>query len=177
MAMTLITTNPDSTDVASVEFTSGIDNTYKLYIFSFYDINPEEDSSDFSVNFSTDGGDNYDMTKTTTAFLAYNGESGGSNLLYQPAYDLAQSTAGQILAVAGGGGADESSAGTLWLFNPSNTTYVKHFYSTVSSYFQGDEMYQWHWSGYINSTDDVDAVEFKMDSGNMDGVIKMYGVK
>ena len=161
---------------SSVSFISGIDSTYDVYIFKFFDVNPATNDSHFLVNFSTDGGSNYNMTKTTTSFLAYNGESGGFGLTYQSGNDLAQSTAGQRLAVSAGSGADESSAGTLWLFNPSNTTYVKHFYSTVNSYFQGNESYNWYMAGYINSTSDVDAVEFKMDSGNMDGVIKMYGV-
>ena len=177
MAMTLITTNTESGD-ASSEFTSGIDSTYKLYIFTFYDCNPATDGQHFLVNFSTDGGSNYNMTKTTTTYLAHHEEddSGSPNIVYQTGNDLAQSTDGVRLAVGTGNQADESCAGTLWLFNPSNTTYVKHFYSTVSNTYLGNEAYQRHTSGYINSTNDVDAVEFKFDSGNMDGVIKMYGV-
>jgi len=176
MAMKLLTTNTESGD-ASSEFTSSIDSTYKLYIFSFYDINPATDGSHFLVNFSTDGGSNYNMTKTTTTFLAYNEEDdGGRGLTYQTGFDVAQSTADHKLAVGVGNLADESCGGNLWLFNPSNTTYIKHFYSTFSSTYLGNEAYQRHTAGYINSTDDIDAVIFKMDSGNMDGVIKLYGV-
>ena len=175
--MKLLTTNPDSTDVASVEFTSSIDSTYKLYIFKFIDINPATDSQDFRVNFSTDGGSNYNMTKTTTAFLAYNYESDAARgLTYMTGNDIAQGTGGQILAGGVGNGADESAAGTLWLFNPSNTTYVKHFYAVVSNYYTGNYIFNSFIGGYVNITGAIDEVDFKMSSGAMDAVIKMYGV-
>ena len=180
MAMTLITTNPDSTDVANVSFTSSIDSTYKLYIFKFINVNPATDEAEFQVNFSTDGGSNYNMTKTTTQFKARHGEDDSTFFGYQAAQDLAQSTSYQNLTDYSGNAADESINGTLWLFNPSNTTYVKHFYATLSANDAGSGTAQsadnFFVSGYINSTSDIDAVDFKMDSGNMDGVIKMYGV-
>ena len=179
MAMTLITTNPDSTDVASVSFTSSIDSTYKLYIFKFYDVNPATSGSDFGFNGSIDSGSNYNVTKTTTLFRAQHGEGGAAeNLLYSTSYDLAQSTARQLLSLGMTNDADGSAAGELFLFNPSNTTYVKHFYSRVQMMNSGDphasiDVYV---SGYFNNADNIDAVQFDMSSGNMDAVIKMYGV-
>ena len=176
MAMTLITTNTSS-NAASSSFTSGIDSTYKLYIFKFYDANPVTNNVPFTVNFSTDGGSNYNMTKTTTFFRAYHYESDGDAALgYLTALDLAQGTGFQPVVEDVGNGADESCAGTLWLFNPSNTTYVKHFYSRGVSYHSSDVAVDCFAAGYVNSTSDVDAVQFKMSSGNMDAVIKMYGV-
>ena len=176
MAMTLITTNTSS-DAASSSFTSGIDSTYKLYIFKFLDINPATNTTDFLFNGSVDSGSNYNVTKTTTYFGAQFAEVGdGSGLLYKTEYDLAESTDYQQLIRDIGNLADESGAGTLWLFNPSNTTYVKHFYATTNGYYSGDYTMNAFTGGYFNTTDNIDAIDFKMSSGNMDAVISMYGV-
>jgi len=176
MAMTLITTNTSS-DAANSSFTSGIDSTYKLYIFKFIDVNPATDTTDFLFNGSVDSGSNYNVTKTTTYFGAQFAEVGdGSGLGYETSYDLAQSTDYQQLIRDIGNGADESGAGTLWLFNPSNTTYVKHFYATTNGYYGGDYTMNAFVGGYFNTTDNIDAIDFKMSSGNMDAVISMYGV-
>jgi len=176
MAMTLITTNTSS-GAASSSFTSSIDSTYKLYILKFIDANPATDDADFTVNFSTDGGSNYNMTKTTTFFKAHHYEDDSSAAVdYSTGRDIAQGTGYQILHSEMGSGGDECGAGTLWLFNPSNTTYVKHFYSRMSGLTGGNAHQDVYVGGYVNSTSDVDAVQFKMSSGNMDAVIKMYGV-
>jgi len=178
MAMTLITNSAttDSTDLSSIVFDSGIDSTYKLYIFKFIDINPATDGADWQFNGSVDAGSNYNVTKTTTAFKVYNAESGGTPAIaYDTTNDLAQSTAYKSLGMDIGNGADESLAGTLWLFNPSNTTYVKHFYSTVT-YSQSTGVEDRYCGGYFNNADNIDAVSFKMNTGNFDGTIKMYGV-
>ena len=179
MAMTLITTNIESGDANSA-FTSSIDSTYKLYIFKFINVNPATDGAEFQVNFSTDGGSNYNMTKTTTFFKARHGEDDSTFFAYVTADDLAQGTGYQNLTNYSGNAADESINGTLWLFNPSNTTYVKHFYATLSANDAGSGTAQsadnFFVGGYVNSTSDIDAVDFKMDSGNFDGTIKLYGV-
>jgi hypothetical protein len=179
MAMTLITTNTSS-NAATSDFTSGIDSTYKLYIFKFYDVNPATDGTDFTFNGSIDGGSNYNVTKTTSIFRAFHGENdSNTGLDYEAVEDIAQGTGFQNLSFYCGADADEHTAGTLWLFNPSNTTYVKHFYSTVQMIQGGegiDSTQNIFTAGYFNDTNDIDAVQFKMSSGNMDAVIKMYGV-
>ena len=176
MAMTLITTNTESGDATS-SFTASIDNTYKLFIFKFYDVNPATDNVHFTFNGSIDGGSNYNVTKTSTYFRAYNYENDSSaSLSYDGDHDLAQGTGFQTIAANLGNGGDESCAGELFLFNPSNTTYVKHFYSKAASYLHSDIMQAPFAAGYFNNTNDIDAIQFKMSSGNMDGTIKMYGV-
>jgi len=178
MAMTLITTNTESGDANSA-FTSSIDSTYKLYIFKWYDCNPATDEVDFTFNGSIDGGSNYNVLKTTTAFRAFHFESDAysGGLDYQPDFDIANGTGYKTLAFDVGNGADESCAGELYLFNPSSTTYVKHFYSTCAYYYMADAHVVHHTAGYFNDADDnIDAIDFKFASGNMDGVIKMYGV-
>ena len=176
MAMTLITTNTSSS-VTNSSFTSGIDSTYKLYIFKFYDVNPETDAAYFQFNGSIDAGSNYNVTKTTTVFNANHAEDDSSaELAYWAGIDIAQGTGYQALTAALGSSADESGAGELWLFNPSNTTYVKHFYATSIANAEPDAAYNNYTAGYFNTTDNIDAINFSMTSGDFDAVIKMYGV-
>ena len=175
MAMTLITTNTSS-NAASSSFTSSIDSTYKLYIFKWYAVNPATDEANFTFNMSIDGGSNYNVTKTTSAFRAEHLEDDTSGLAYQAGSDLAQGTGFQLLGSSLGNAGDESAAGELFLFNPSNTPYVKHYYSTTSFSRSEEGEHLFLSAGYGNTTSAVNAMQFKMSSGNMDAVIKMYGV-
>ena len=173
---TLISTSTAS-NAATVSITSGIDSTYDEYMFVFTDIAPATNAVDFTFNCSIDSGSNYNVTKTTTAFRAYHLESDSAVLQYQTGWDLAQSTAFQLLTSEQGNGSDESGNGTMHLFNPSSTTYVKHFYSRFIEYQgENDGAFDVSAAGYFNNTNDIDAIQFKMSSGNMDAVIKMYGV-
>jgi hypothetical protein len=164
---------------ASISFTSGLTSTYKAYKFVFSNIHPRTDQVSFVFNMSTDAGSNYNVTKTTTAFWSYNNEAGGADtqLGYKNDNDLAQSTAFQQLSHLQGNGADESVSGSLTLFNPSSTTYVKHFISRNSYYYFGDYIMDFNTAGYGNTTSAVNAIQFKMDSGNIDGTIYLYGIK
>jgi len=176
MAMTLITTNTSS-DAATSDFTTGIDSTYKLYIFKFYDVNPVTDGAEFTFQCNATDSTSYDETMTTTYFRAYHDEGDTTGvLIYNGALDQAQGTAFQTLSQDVGNGADESCVGELYLFNPSNTTYVKHFYSTFNAHQSGDYTMETFVAGYINTTTAIDDIQFKMSTGNMDAVIKMYGV-
>jgi hypothetical protein len=163
---------------ASISFTTGINSTYKEYQFWFLDIHPRSDVADFSFNMSTDGGSNYNVTKTTTLFYAYNVEAGGNDgFAYGDFGDLAQSTAFQLLAGNAGNDADQAITGSMTLFNPASTTYVKHFISQCSYSWQGDGCEADYVAGYGNTTSAVNAIQFKMDSGNFDGTILMFGIK
>jgi hypothetical protein len=168
---------------ASLSFTSDIDSTYKEYVFEFITINPDTDGVAFTWNGSTDGGSNYNATKTSTAFLAQHKENDATaNLGYQESMDLAQSTDFQMIAQYVGDDADQCVEGELHIFNPSSTTYVKNWFCRVSSSFdqsgssdpRAQDIYT---AGYMNTTSAVNAVQFKMASGNFDGKIKMYGIK
>jgi hypothetical protein len=163
---------------ASLSFTTGIDSTYKEYQFWFVDIHPRTDAAAFQFNLSTDSGSNYNVTKTTTSFRAYHKEDGSvSALAYEDALsDLAQSTAFQPIVIEAGNGADESCSGTLTLFNPSSTVYVKHFITNTNLYQYDNFSINTYVAGYGNTTSAVNAVQFKMSSGNMDGTILMYGI-
>ena len=178
MAMTLITTNTSS-NAASSDFTSSIDSTYKLYIFKLINIHNDVDGDNFAFNGSSDGGSNYNVTKTTTYFLAEQYEDDtAQTLAYQTNRDRAQSADHQWLAAGMGSDADQSLSGELFLFNPSSTTYVKHFYATINACRNTDRTMNTFIGGYFNTTSAIDAISFFSDGGSpsIDGTIKMYGV-
>ena len=162
---------------ASLSFTSGIDSTYKEYIFYFVNIHPSAQSN-FGFNLSTDSGSNYNVTKTSSMFRAYHNEADNSTALaYHPQQDLAQGTGFQTIGYGIGTDNDQSLSGELHLFEPSSTTFVKHFMATCNLYEAGDFSQQQFLGGYGNTTSAVDAIQFKMDSGNIDsGTIKLYGI-
>jgi hypothetical protein len=177
--LTLLTTATASSS-ATLDFTSSIDYTYDSYVFKFIDIHPQTDSVSFQFNMSIDGGSNYNVTKTTTFFQALHEESGSSSeLIYSTGKDLAQSTSFANISNSTGNNSDDNTGGQLTLFNPSSTTFVKHFITDVnSSYRTGlPSSGRFLGAGYGNTTSAVDAIQFKIDSGNIDsGIIKMYGV-
>ena len=165
-------------DDATVSFTSGIDSTYGEYIFKFYVLNPANDNEEFVFQANASSQSGYNETITTTYFDAYHNEAGTDTLLtYETTLDQAQGTAFQILVPNIGNAADEAGAGELHLFNPSSTTYVKHFYARTNSYNGADYMVNSFVSGYFNTTAAIDDIQFKMNTGNFDGTIKMWGVK
>ena len=176
-ALNLISTQTASSS-ATISFTSGIDSTYKEYIFKFINLHPATDEAHLTFQGSTDGGSSYGVNITSSYTLAYHAEDDSeATLTYQTASDLAQSTSFQRLLHGIGNQNDESAAGTLHLFNPSNTTFVKHFIASASSYNAGSYEYNTYPAGYFNTTSAIDAIQFKMSSGNIDsGVIKLYGV-
>jgi len=164
------------TDAASSTFTTLIDSTYDAYIFKWNAINPATDDANFTFQSSTDGGSNYNITATTTYFSAKHSEGGSYSVGYEASYDQAQSTNFINLAVGIGNESDECAVGVLHLFTPSNATYVKHFYSTNQFYHEAAYSFKGYVAGYFNTPTALNAISFKMNSGNMDGEIKMYGL-
>jgi len=163
---------------SSVSITSGIDSTYKEYIFVFNNIHPQTHNQKFTFNFSIDGGSNYNVTKTTSAFRAYQPEdASATSLSYRTGDDLAQSTDYQGLTGSVGDDNDSSCSGFLHLFSPSDTTFVKHFISNVQNMIGNASSRQDFIAGYGNTTSAINAIDFKFASGNIDsGTIDLYGV-
>ena len=175
--LNLISTQTASSS-ATIDFTSGIDSTYKEYIFKFINIHPSGDGSNGVFQFQGDSGTNtnYNQTITSTYFIAYHNENGSEQSLgYSAGGDQAQGTAFQYLG-SGDNQSDSGISGYLHLFNPSSTIFAKHFFGQTindpSSYAQVEYL-----SGYFNTTTAITRIRFKMASGNIDaGTIKMYGV-
>ncbi len=176
--MTLLSTLTSDGSDSDLTFSSGIDSTYKEYIFKFYNIHPETDDKNLTVNFR-DGSTAYDATKTTTYFHAVNQEDdGGTSLAYITGHDLAQSTSAQILSEGISNDADHGSSGYLHLFDPSSTTFVKHFICRSNGTRHSNISSDVFVSGYCNVTAAIDGVQFSMSSGNIDaGTFKLYGIK
>ena len=190
-SMVLIKEQTASSD-ASISFVDGssdvvLDSTYPIYKFEFINIHPSVDGSgDFQFNLSSDSGSNYNVTKTSTNFQTYHDEAGGqTNLGYYTGGDLAQSTGFQQLNRNLGADAsnDENLGGHMFLFAPSSTTFVKHFIATTQEVVNdigglGGGSLECFVAGYANTTSAVDAIQFKMSTGNIDsGIIKLYGIK
>ena len=180
--MTLIHTRANLIDNGSVSFVQGSDgvnfSTYPVYMFKFMNIHASINNTNFMVSFR-DGGSNYDATCTTTMFSSRNNEADNdANIGYEASQDEAQDTGGVKLSVGVGTGSDESTSGELYLFNPSSTTFTKHFISTCTVVHHAEYNYNWYKTGYANVTAAIDAVKFTMNSGAIgDGTIKLYGLK
>jgi hypothetical protein len=173
-------TASSSATISFVDGTSDVvlDDTYKEYLFTFKDIHPATDDVHLSFNASIDSGSNYNVTKTTTNFRANHDEGGSaSDLSYRTGGDIAQGTGFQNIAAEVGNDNDQCAVGTLHLFNPSSTTFVKHFISRCNIYNASNYNRDDYVAGYFNTTSAVDAVQFKMSSGNIDaGDICLYGI-
>ena len=176
-ALTLISTQTASSS-ASISFTSGIDSTYNSYIFKFINIHPATDNANFSFQADTGTNTNYNQTITSTYFASYQTEDGSTAALqYVSGQIQHQGTAFQTLVDAVGNGNDESCSGTLQIFQPSSSTFIKHFIARSHGYNGSDYSTDLFCAGYINTATAITRVQFKFSSGNTDsGIIKFYGV-
>lgn len=157
---------------ANVSFTSGLSATYYKYMFVFTDIGPATNAVTLNMNFSTDGGSNYNLTKTSTYFRAESDASFG----YESGHTLDSATSYAVISAELGNGSDASTAGVLYLWSPSNSTFVKNWTSRFNCYsatYGSNDMFS---AGMSNTNVDIDAIDFKMSSGNFDGYIQMYGI-
>jgi hypothetical protein len=183
-AMTLIKTLTASSS-STLSFVHGssdvvLDSTYPIYVFKYINMHPATDNVIFQFNMSVDTGSNYNVAKTSTYFYAYQGEDAaeGAALTYYATGDLAQGTGSQPLSYSLGNGNDESLSGELTIYNPSSTTFVKHFIANNNVYHKSNFSQERFVAGYGNNTSAVDAIKFEMSSGNIDaGTIKLYGIK
>ena len=172
-------TASSSATLSFVDATSSVvlDSTYKEYLFIFNNIHPATDQTNLVFQGNVAGGSGYDETMTTTTFQAQHSEGGSSELSYEAGMDQAQGTAFQRIAHEIGNDNDQSTSGFLRIFNPSSTTFVKHFIAESQSYRYNDYSHRLFTAGYFNTTSAIDEIQFKMSSGNIDaGDICLYGI-
>ena len=172
-------TASSSSTISFVHGSGGVDfSTYKEYVFTFNNIHPDSDNVNFQFNGSIDAGSNYNVTKTTTFFRATHDEGDtDTGLEYRAGADLAQSTADQVLIDQIGSDNDQCGSGYLHLYNPSSTTFVKHFIARVNGTTHNDQNISDFISGYFNTTSDIDAIRFKLNGGSIQsGDICLYGI-
>jgi hypothetical protein len=173
--LTLISTQTPS-GASSVEFTSGLDSTYKTYIFKYYLHNAA--GSHLFFNLSTDGGSNYNVVKTSTAVRVYHNEADSGVLLdyLDGSQSRVQETGNQYLIENQSSDADAIASGWLYLFNPSSTTYVKHFLGTNNTMEGGPSSNRQFTGGYANTTSAINAIKFLPNSSTFTGTIRLYGI-
>ena len=174
-SLVLISTETASSS-GTIQFTSGIDSTYKEYQVHFIDVHPSGDGAALQVNFR-DGSTAYDASKTTTSFQAQHTEGDSTQFTYEDGFDLANGTGFQYINRNTGNDNDQATSGILHLFDPSSTTFVKHFISQTNTIMSTDKSENNFVAGYCNTTTAIDGIQFKFDSGNIDaGTFKLYGV-
>jgi len=175
--LTLISSQTAS-DTASISFTSGIDSTYREYIFKFYTIRPATDAAEFSFQVNESGETGYNETISSTTFFADHAEDNtAAAIQYTATHDQGSGTSFQPIAWDVGNGADECCAGELRLFNPGSTSLFKNFYARLADYANGLYMYDDFTAGIIGNSDAITQIQFKFSTGNIaDGTIMMYGV-
>ena len=168
---------------SAISFVNGssdvvLDNTYKEYIFTFKHLHLSSNTASIFFNGSIDGWSNYNVTKTTTNFEANRDEGNSANAFtYKTARDLAQSTSDQIISNEPGNDNDQCMSGYMHLFDPSSTTFVKHFILRQNSTYKADYTVDVHIGGFFNTTSAINAITFKPDSGTIDaGDICLYGI-
>ena len=182
-AMTLIKTLTASSS-ANLSFVHGsssvvLDNTYPIYLFKIINCHPATDEVDFSFQGSINSGSGYGVTMTSTGFTAYHNEGGtAQGVGYEGQLDQEQGTGFHQLSYDTSNDSDHVINGELFLFDPSNTTFVKHFLARTSNNHYNNYELDTFSGGYFNTTSAINAIQFKFGSGNIDaGTIKLYGIK
>ena len=182
-AMVLIKeqTASSSSTISFVDGTSDVvlDNTYPIYLFHFINMHPATDGVHFQFQGNASGGSCYNETITSTSFSSLHKEDdGAANMAYRTAYDLAQSTSFQTICSETSNSNDSGVSGYMYLFNPSDTTYVTHFIANSNNAHNAPRSENYYVAGYFNLTSAIDEIQFKFSSGNIDaGKIKLYGIK
>ena len=172
----LSTFTSDGSD-ATASFTSSIDSTYKEYLFIFTNIHPESNDITFQFQVNASGGSGYNETITSTSFFSYHREDDVSGLSYATGGDQAQGTSFQNISDSIGNANDEAVSGWLRIFDPSNTTFAKHFMACSIANMHSEGAYQPFRQGYINTTTAITRVRFKFSSNEIQGgTIQMFGV-
>jgi hypothetical protein len=163
---------------ASVSFTSGIDSTYKEYIFYFVNMHPATDGAFFTFQSDTGTNTNYNQTITSTHFQARHDEGDSdTSLAYNTGNDQAQGTSFHKLSNTIGNDNDQSLSGFCHVFNPSSSVFVKHFISNIQHSQDANFSFNVYTAGYFNTTTAITRFQFKMSSGNIDsGQILLFGL-
>ena len=178
-AMVLLSTSTASSS-STIDITSGIDSTYKVYVFKFIDIHQSNDGADFQFQVDTGTNTSYNQTITSAGFVCEHDEADTATTLatHSGSAVLHQETDFQDLGRSLGNDNDQSLNGQLYLFDPSNSSHVTHFEAVINEAGSTNQTVQRHVSGYVNTTTAITRIRFKADAGTIDsGTIKLYGIK
>lgn len=179
-AMTLIKTitASDSSDISFVHGSSDVvfDSTYKTYLFKFINLHLSSDT--YVSLLGRDGGSNFDATKTSTYFRVEHKEDDSSTgFTYKTNLDVAQATGETKLSGNTSDDNDNAISGHLYVFSPSSTTFVKHYFGQINVISGADGLEAGFFAGYFNHTAALDGIKIAVGTGNIaSGTIKMYGI-
>lgn len=160
----------------SIDFTSGIDSTYDLYIVDIIYAVPASANTSLNLQTSTNGGSSYDGSSSYSyAYSLYSTNNTRED---------ARSTSAAAILLSGaelGNDTSEGFCGRVFIYQPSNTTRKKQVSwsgSYITSVGDGGHLATIQGSGLRAATADIDAIRFIMSSGNItSGEFKLYGVK
>ena len=175
--------NLDASSSSTLSFVDGsdsvdLDNTYKTYLFRFVNIHPANDNVDFEFQGNAAGGSGFNETITSSMFIAEHKENDNTDFTYRGSNEQAQGTSFQDIAYNVGNDNDQGLSGELYLFNPSNTTFVKHFMANIATHAHQENIINHYTAGYFNTTSAIDEIQFKFSGGDIDsGRIALYGIK
>ena len=175
--------NLDASSSGTLSFVDGsdsvdLDNTYKTYLFRFVNIHPANDNVDFEFQGNAAGGSGFNETITSSMFIAEHKENDNTDFTYRGSNEQAQGTSFQDIAYNVGNDNDQGLSGELYLFNPSNTTFVKHFMANIATHAHQENIINHYTAGYFNTTSAIDEIQFKFSGGDIDsGRIALYGIK
>ena len=175
--------NLDASSSGTLSFVDGsdsvdLDNTYKTYLFRFVNIHPANDNVDFEFQGNAEGCSGFNETITSSMFIAEHKENDNTDFTYRGSNEQAQGTWFQDIAYNVGNDNDQGLSGELYLFNPSNTTFVKHFMANIATHAHQENIINHYTAGYFNTTSAIDEIQFKFSGGDIDsGRIALYGIK
>tara|TARA_R100000030_G_C3237814_1_gene119912 strand:- start:581 stop:1204 length:624 start_codon:yes stop_codon:yes gene_type:complete len=157
------------------------DSTYPIYVIKYINVMSSA-GQNIAMNFTTDG-TNYNVNITASPFVAEHSEDDSSvaRLQYSGGYDQAEGTDQVVFNLNKGGlqnDSDASASGEIYIFNPSSTTFMKHFISRANSMSEYPGSTDNYCAGYANTTSAVTGVRFHAVSSNtISGTFLLYGIK
>jgi len=175
----LLTTATASSD-ATIEFTSGLDSTYKRYVVEIIDVAPASDNKELRMRVSTDGGSTWKSGSSDyTGIVIYVNTTGSgiggesdttrrlrlSRWVFFNQHGLSNSSA-------------DSYSATLQLNNPASSSVEQTFYWAGRYRQASNKLCAIDGAGRYNASSAIDGLQFYMSSGNISsGTFKLYGMK
>ena len=180
------TTADDAASLSLTTSITGFNTTYKTYIIRLIDFRPHSPSGGNTLlwNGSTDGGSTYAVSHLNSFIRSNRGPTGSGNsgsgaTSYNNTFRHELGTGDSEISTADNDNATDCWSGEIYLYNPGSTTYWTNFsFAILGMYVDGSGTslyYEWG-AGYFAVTDDIDAVTFKTNTGNVSGTIQLYGM-
>ena len=162
---------------ATISITSGITSTYDMYMIVITNIEPATDDSELRMTVSTDGGSSY-RTSGYRETASRHGPGSARD-------DYVNSGATSLLILAGSATSESLSSSnrdgsvTIYIPNPSDAGEKTQIWWIGGYHTAGNEQMTIHGTGcYDSAAEDLDAVRFQMESGNIStGNFALYGLK